>query len=173
MAQTDITGFLRVWHAFESLLLVLGFGHISDKLISSGLVSFGVISFGGFASFGVIAFGGVGSCRIISVGVGSCGVISIGGQDAVGIIAVSTANAYGLITISTGYKQFIGTDQYTNGKAFGLIAVGRHARGVYALSYNEEGEGTYQFSPKRQDPEAVALFTRLFRKYKRAFASPS
>ncbi|MYG07959.1 hypothetical protein F4167_15370 [Candidatus Poribacteria bacterium] len=60
-----------------------------------------------------------------------------------------------------------------NGKAFGVIAIGRQAHGVYSLSYGEEGEGTYQFSPKRQDPEAIALFTSWFKKFKNAFVSPS
>jgi len=64
-------------------------------------------------------------------------------------------------------------NEYLHGKALGLIAIARHARGVYALSYDEEGEGTYQFSPKRQDPETVALFTQRFRKLKKAFVSSS
>ena len=60
-----------------------------------------------------------------------------------------------------------------NGKAFGVIAIGQEARGVYSLSYGEEGEGTYQFSPKRQDPEAIALFTRWYKKFKDAFVLPA
>ena len=169
MTGIDITGFLRVWHAGASFLSDLGFGYINE-LISSGFVSCGVISMGGIASCGVISIGGGVSCGVISIGgVGSCGVISIGGHFAVGLISLSSANAYGLIAIATGYKQFIGTDQDAGGKAVGLIAIGRHAHGGYALSYDDEGKGIYSFSPARQDPEAVALFTRLFRKFKGAF----
>ena len=100
--------------------------------------------------------------------------------------AISSANAYGLIAISTGYKQFIGSDQYTSGKAVGLIAIGRHAHGSYALSYYDDDAKstylfspkrqdpeaiTYLFSPKRQDPEAVTFFTRWLRKFKDAFVN--
>ena len=194
MTGIDITGFLRVWHSGASFLSDLGFGYINE-LISSGIVSRGVISMGGIASCGVISIGGGVSCGVISIGgVGSCGVISIGGHFAVGLISLSSANAHGFVAISTGYKQFIGSDQYTNGKAVGFIAIGRHARGGYALSYDDGGESTYLLSltrqdpgtvtlftgwsggksayllsPERQDPEAVVLFTRLFRKFKGAF----
>jgi hypothetical protein len=170
MTGVDITGFLRVWHAGASFLSGLGFNYINELVSSSGIVSFGVISIGGIASFGVISIGGGGSCGVISIGgVGSCGVISIGGQFAVGLIPLSSANAYGLVAISTGYKQFIGTDWYAGGKAVGLIAIGRHARGAYALSYDGKGEGIYILSPECQDPEAVTLFTRWFQKFKGAF----
>ena len=169
MTGIDITGFLRLWHAGVSFLSDLGFSHINE-LISSGIISLGVISIGGISSCGTISIGGGVSLGIISIGgVGSCGTISIGGQFAVGLVAISSANAYGLVAISTGYKQFIGTDQYTSGKAVGLIAIGRHARGSYALSYYDDGEGTYLLSPEHQDPEAVTLFTRWFRKFKGAF----
>ena len=90
-----------------------------------------------------------------------------------GVIALGNNNVYGLVAIATGNKKPFEKGQYMNGKAFGVIAIGRQARGVYSLSYGEEGEGTYQFSPKRQDPEAVALFTRWYKKFKGAFVSPS
>ena len=167
LTKVDITGFLRVWHVGESLLLDLGFPHIIFGIFASGIVSvghfsFGIVSVGSF-SFGVIAIGGF----------LSCGVTSIGGISSVGVVAIGYSRAYGLFSIATGNKQPFEKNRYINGKSYGLIAVGRHARGVYALSYDEEGEGTYQFSPKRQDSEAVALFTRWFRKFKKAFVSPS
>ena len=167
-ARVDITGFLNLWHATESLLLDIGFPYISYRpialeMISLGLLSCGVISIGAHVSFGVISVGGF----------VSCGVLSIGGLSSVGIIAIGGNNVYGLIAIATGNKKPFEKGVYMNGKAFGVIAIGRDAHGVYSLSYGEEGEGTYQFSPKRQDPEAVALFTRWYKKFKDAFVSPS
>ena len=167
MTKIDITSFLRVWHVGESLLLDLGFPHIIFGIFASGIVSvghfsFGIVSVGSF-SFGVISIGGF----------LSCGVISIGGVCSVGVVAIGYSRAYGLFSIATGNKQPFEKNRYINGKPYGLIAIGRHARGVYTLSYDEDGEGTYQFSPKRQDPEAVALFTRWFRKFKGAFVFPS
>ena len=167
-AKVDITGFLNVWHA-------LGLSHLSYELISSGMVSFGylscgVISIGVWGSCGIISISLWGSCGVISIGLwGSCGVISIGGMSSAGIIALSSGYTCGLIAIATGNKKPFEKDQYLNGKAAGFIAIGRQARGVYALSYDEKGEGTYQFSPKRQDPEAVALFTQRFRRFKNPF----
>ena len=164
--KVDITSFLRVWHAGESLLLDLGFPHIVFGIFASGIISvghfsLGVVSVGNFA-FGVVSIGGL----------LSCGVISIGGWYSVGIIALGYSYTYGLISISTGYQQFIGVNQYRGGNAVGFIAIGREARGIYTLSYDERGESTYQFSPKRQDPEAVLLFTQWFRKFKGAFVLP-
>ena len=156
----DITGFLNVWHA-------LGLSNISYELISSGMISFGNLS------CGVISIGFWGSCGIISIGLwGSCGVISISPMSSIGFISLGSSYACGLIAIAKGHKKPF-ENEYLHGKALGLIAIARHARGVYALSYDEEGEGTYQFSPKRQDLEAVALFTQRFRKFKSAFVSPS
>ena len=168
----NITGFLNVWHA-------LGFSNISYELISSGMISFGnlscgVISIGLWGSCGVISIGLWGSCGVISIGLwGSCGVISISPLSSIGFISLGSSYTCGLIAIATGHKKPFVADEYLHGKALGLIAIARHARGVYALSYDEEGEGTYQFSPKRQDPEAVALFTQRFRKFKRAFVPSS
>ena len=166
MTKVDITGFLDLWHASGDMLLDMGFPHITYKAISSEIVSLGGLS------FGIISVGIFSSCGVISIGnFSSCGVISIGGMSSVGVIAIGYSHVYGIIAIATGNKNI--SERYHGGQAFGFIAIGRHARGVYALSYDEEGEGTYQFSPKRQDAEAVVLFTRLFRKFKRAFVSPS
>ena len=167
-ARVDITGFLNLWHSTESLLLDIGFPYITYKpisleMISLGLLAFGVISIGFHISFGVISIGGF----------VSCGVISIGGLSSVGVIALGNNNVYGLVAIATGNKKPFEKGVYMNGKAFGVIAIGREARGVFALSYGEEGEGTYQFSLKHQDPEAIALFTRWFKKFKGAFVLPS
>ena len=166
MTKVDITPFLRVWHAGESLLLDLGMlPHVVFGMFSSGIIAFG------FCSCGVISIGYF-SCGVISIGgMSSAGVISIGGMFSAGGIVLGYSHAYGTIAISIGYKQFIGEALHIGGKAFGLIAIGRQAHGFYALSYDNKGEGMYQFSPKRQDAEAVALFTGWFRKFKRAFAS--
>ena len=166
MTKVDITGFLDLWHASKSLLLDLGFPHISYGIFSSGMISvgnfsIGIISVGINFSFGVISIGGF----------GSCGVISIGGMSSVGVTTIGYSHVYGVIAIATGSKNI--SERYHGGQALGLIAVGQRARGVYGLSYTEDGEGTYQFSPKRQDPEAVALFTRWFRKFKGAFVLSS
>lgn len=164
----DISGFLDLWHAGESLLLDLGFPYISYKFFSLGTISFGVVA------FGIISIGAHVSCGVISMGgFISCGVISIGGMSSVGLVAIGNNNVYGLIAIATGNKRPFVKGEYMHGKAVGLIAIGREAKGVYTLSYGEDGEGTYQFSPKRQDPMAVALFTRWFRKFKEAFVLPS
>lgn len=171
-AKVDITGFLNVWHA-------LGLSHLSYELISSGIISFGyfscgIISIGMWGSCGVISIGCWGSCGIISIGMwGSCGVISISPGASAGIISLGSTYTCGLIAIAPGMKKPFVADEYLHGKALGVIASGRQARGVYVLSYDEKGEGTYQFSPKRQDPEAVALFTQRLRKFKNAFALPS
>ena len=167
-ARVDITGFLNLWHATGTLLLDWGFPYItyrpiSLEIISLGSFSLGIVSIGVHLSFGVISIGGF----------VSCGVISIGGLSSVGIIALGNNNVYGLVAIATGNKKPFEKGVYMNGKAFGVIAIGREARGVYSLSYGEEGEGTYQFSPKRQDPEAIALFTRWYKKFKNAFVVPS
>ena len=165
-ARVDVTGFLNLWYAGESLLLDIGFPHIVFGMFASGIISvghfaFGIVSVGGF-SFGVISIGMFSSCGILSIGV----------MSSVGIIAIGYSRVYGVITIAIG-KSNILHQNYPGGQAFGVIAIGRHARGVFALSYGEDGEGTYQFSPKRQDPEAVALFTRWFKKFKEAFVLPS
>ncbi|MXY27874.1 hypothetical protein F4Y59_06925 [Candidatus Poribacteria bacterium] len=171
-AKVDITGFLNVWHA-------LGLSNISYELISSGMISFGnlscgVISIGVWGSCGVISIGCWGSCGIISIGLwGSCGVISISPGFSAGIISLSSTYTCGLIAIAPGMKKPFVADEYLHGKAWGVIASGRQARGVYALSYDEKSEGTYQFSPKRQDPEAVVLFTQWFRKFKDTFVLSS
>ena len=163
--KVDITGFLNLWYAGESLLMDLGFPHIAFGMFACGIVSvghfaFGIISVGGF-SFGVISIGMF--C--------SCGIISIGGMSSVGVIAIGYSRAYGVIAMAIGKKNI--HPRYPGGQAFGVIAIGRWARGVYSLSYEEESEGTYQFSPERQDPEAVALFTLWFKKFKNAFVVPS
>ena len=164
-ARVDMTGFFNLWHATESLLLDIGFPHIVFGMFASGIISvghfaFGIISVGSF-SFGIISIGMVNACGIISIGVFS----------SVGVIAIGYAGVYGIIAIAIGKEKTY--QSYPSGQAFGVIAIGRQARGVYSLSYGEEGEGTYQFSPKRQDPEAIALFTQWFKKFKNAFSLPS
>ncbi|RKU12839.1 hypothetical protein C6503_16775 [Candidatus Poribacteria bacterium] len=166
-ARVDVTGFLNLLHAGESLLLDVGFPHIVFGVFASGIISVGHFAFG-FISVGNFSFG------VISIGMFcSCGIISMGVMLSVGVIAIGYARAYGVITIAVGSKKPFEKSTYMNGKAFGVIAIGRQAHAVYSLSYGEEGEGVYQFSPKRQDPEAVALFTRWFKKFKNTFVAPA
>ena len=163
--KVDITGFLNLWYAGETLLLDLGFPHISFGIFSSGIISVGQIS------AGLISVGNF-SCGVISIGgFGSYGVISIGGISSAGVITIGYTHVYGIIAVATGKRDI--HQKHPGGQAFGLIAIGRRARGVYALSYQEGGEGTYLFSPERQDPEAIALFTRWFKKFKDAFVLPA
>ncbi len=166
MAKVDITSFLDLWYATESLLLDAGFPHIAFGIFASGIIAVGQ------NALGIISVGGILSFGIISIGMFcTCGIISVGGMCSVGIIAIGYARAYGIIAIAIGEKNI--HQNYPSGQAFGVIAIGRDAHGVYSLSYGEKGNGTYQFSPKRQDPEAVALFTRWFKKFKDAFVLPS
>ena len=166
-ARVDVTNFLNLWHAGESLLLDVGFPHIVFGVFASGIISVGHFAFG-LISVGNFSFG------VISIGMFcSCGIISIGVMSSVGVIAIGYARVYGVITIAIGSKKPFEKSTYMNGKAFGVIAIGRQAHGIYSLSYGEEGEGTYQFSPKHQDPEAVNLFTSWFKKFKNAFVLPS
>ncbi len=166
-ATVNVTGFLNFWYAGESLLMDLGFPQVSFGIFSSGIIAVGHMS------VGLISVGNF-SCGVISIGVfGSCGVISIGGLSPIGVIAIGYNNVYGIVAIAAGNKKPFEKGVYVNGKAFGFISFGRQARGVYVLSYGDEGEGIYQFSPKRQDPEAVALFTRWYKKFKDAFVLPS
>lgn len=95
------------------------------------------VSYGIFAMsillFGIIVVG-INVIGIFAFGMNACGVVAIGGN-AVGIIAIG-------------------------GNAFGVVAVGYNAFGIYALSYSQRSRGKYLFAPHRQDPKAVALFTR-------------
>ena len=166
-AKVDVTGFLNLWYAGESLLLDLGFPHVSFGIFASGTIAVGHMS------VGLISVGNF-SCGVISIGgFGSCGVISIGGLSSAGVIALGNNNVYGLVAIAIGNKKPFEKGVYMNGKAFGFISFGRQARGVYSLSYGDNSEGTYQFSPKRQDPEAVTLFIPWYKKFKNAFVVPS
>ena len=175
--------YVRSWHISEAVLLILAFlpflaygiatyleltkteitpflfGDLTFGAISSGIVSFGAVS------FGVVSIGAV-SCGVIAIGTVSCGIISIGVISAGGF-AFGNAAAVGLIAISTGST---GVTPRVGGTAVGIIAIGRQASGLYALSYAKKGNSVYQFSPERQDIKAVALFTRYLRKFKRVYA---
>ena len=95
-------------------------------------VSYGIFAMG-ILLFGIIVVG-INVIGIFAFGMNACGVVAIGGN-AVGIIAIG-------------------------GNAFGVVAVGYNAFGIYTLSYSQRSRGKYLFAPHRQDPKAVALFTR-------------
>ena len=98
-------------------------------------VSYGVFAMGIILLFGIIV-AGINVIGVFAFGMNACGIVAIGGN-AVGIIAIG-------------------------GNAFGVVAVGYNAFGIYVLSYSERSRGKYLFAPHRQDPKAVALFTRWF-----------
>ena len=97
------------------------------------------ISYGVFA-MGILLFGiivvGINVIGIFALGMNACAVVAIGGN-AVGVVAIG-------------------------GNAVGVVAIGYNAYGIYVLSYSERSRGKYVFAPHRQDPKAVALFTRWF-----------
>lgn len=95
-------------------------------------VSYGVFAMG-ILLFGIIVVG-INVIGVFAFGMNACGIVAIGGN-AVGIIAIG-------------------------GNVVGFIAIGYNAYGVYALSYSQRSRGKYVFAPHRQDPKAVALFTR-------------
>lgn len=102
---------------------------------------------------GIVAFGGV-SLGVFSIGGLGLGLIAVGGG-AIGVIAIG-GGACGLIAIGGG--------------AIGYIAIGGGAAGFYALG--QRGQGQYVLALNRQDPEAIALFTRLFPALRRALTTP-
>lgn len=184
-AKVHLPSFLGTWYATGTLFFdrhykllsldLISIGNFSVGLVSAGIqFSFGLISIGGTVSCGLVSFGGMSSFGLISIGgFLSCGLISIGGRSSVGVIALGHGNVYGIVAIAMGMEKPFEKNQYIYGKAFGFIAIGRHAQGVYTLSYHDGSEGTYQLSPKRQDPEAVVLFTQWFRKFKNVFVEPT
>ncbi|MEE8171024.1 MAG: hypothetical protein V3T70_10795, partial [Phycisphaerae bacterium] len=105
-------------------------------------VALGLFAAGGMA-VGGLAFGG-GAIGVIAVGGGALGLVAFGGG-AVGLLALG-------------------------GGAFGVIAIGGGAAGWYVLA--GDGWGKYVLSRRRQDPEAVAFFTRYVPRLKRAFKGP-
>ena len=89
---------------------------------------------------------GVNVAGVFTGGVNVCGIVAIG-TNAVGVIAVGT-NAVGIVAIGVN--------------TLGVIAIdfGGFGYGIYALSPTHRYKGKYLFAPHRQDPKAVALFTR-------------
>lgn len=102
----------------------------------------GIIAMGGLA-LGVVAVGG-GAVGIFACGGGSAGIVALGGG-AIGVFAFG-------------------------GGSVGVIAMGGGAFGYYSLC--ARGGGKYVFSLTRQDPEAVAFWTRIFPKFKNAMGGP-
>ncbi len=109
-------------------------------MIGYGVFVIGIIHLPGIIAVGIIGIGG------FAVGLNACGIIAIG-LNACGVIAIG-GNAIGVVTIGGG----------------------GYSVGIYMLSYSEKSRGKYVFAPHRQDPKAVAFFTRWFPKL-RAVAS--
>ena len=132
------------WQLSQRLVsLFMDAGAMFDgKTISYGVFAMGILLFGII----VVGINVIGVFGIIVVGINVIGVFAFG-MNACGIVAIG-GNAVGIIAIG--------------GNAFGVVAVGYNAFGIYALSYSERNRGKYLFAPHRQDPKAVALFTRWF-----------
>ena len=157
-----LPSFLRTIVTFEywswmndTVVEAIGIGFISVGALTLGVVSIGA------CSVGVIAMGAC-SVGIVSVGAFSVGIVAFGGNS-FGIIAIGAGTRHGYEIGPRG--------RFDIGRAVGVIAIGPKACGVYTLSY--EGKGTYMLSPDRQDPDAVALFTRWLPKFKGALSSAS
>ena len=124
-------------------------------LMSSVFMETGPISERSVFRYGMFAIGlnhahiiGIGAnvAGVFTGGVNVCGIVAIG-VNAVGVIAVGT-NAVGIVTIGVN--------------TLGVIAIdlGGFGYGIYALSRTHRYKGKYLFAPHRQDPKAVAFFTR-------------
>jgi hypothetical protein len=120
--------------------LMMDTGAIFDgRTIKHGVLVIGVhtaaiiaISVNAFGAFVV----GINAVGVVAIGTNAVGIIAIG-VNAVGIIAIGT-NAVGVITIT----------------------LGGYGYGIYVLSHTQRVRGKNLFTPHRQDPKAVAFFTR-------------
>jgi len=153
-----LPSFLRAIVTFEywswmndTVVDAIGIGFIAVGALTVGVVSIGA------CSVGVIAMGAC-SVGIVAVGAFSVGIVAFGGNS-FGIIAIGAGTRHGYAVGPRG--------RFDIGRAVGVIAIGPKACGVYTLSY--EGKGAHMFSPDRQDPDAVTLFTRWLPKFKGAF----
>ena len=129
-----------------SVCIIIPNWQFSQWLVSR-FMDAGAMFDGRTISYGVFAIG-MNLPGIIVAGINVAGVFAIG-MNAGGIVAIG-GNAGGIIAIAIG------------GNALGVVAIGHSAYGIYALSYSQRGRGKYLFAPHRQDPKAVALFTRWF-----------
>lgn len=103
--------------------------------------------------FGIVALGGL-SVGVVAVGGGAVGVVALGGG-AIGLVAFG-GGAVGLLALGGG--------------SAGYIAIGGVALGRYALGQSAYGKAV--FSARRQDPEAVRLFSRWLPRLKQAVTTP-
>ncbi|RKU08116.1 hypothetical protein C6503_23320 [Candidatus Poribacteria bacterium] len=137
-----------------SLCISIPNWRFSQWLISV-IMDTGAIYDGKTLHYGMFAIGtnltniigiGVSVAGVFIGGVNVCGIVAIG-VNTVGVIAVGT-NAVGIVTIGVN--------------TLGVIAIdlGGFGYGIYALSRTHRYKGKYLFAPHRQDPKAVALFTR-------------
>jgi hypothetical protein len=115
--------------------------------IALGVGAVGVVSIGPFG-VGVISFGGFGVIAVQGIG-----IVSVGGAG-LGVIALGGA-ACGVIAIG--------------GAAVGYVAIGGGAVGVYVLGAS--GAGRYVLSKRRQDAEAVALFSKWVPGVRKAYTA--
>ena len=137
-----------------SLCISIPNWQFSQWLISV-IMDTGMIYDGRTLHYGVFAIGinlaniigiGMNVAGVFTGGVSVCGIVAIG-VNAVGVIAIG-ANAVGIVTIGVNTLGVI------------TIDLGGFGYGIYALSRTHRYKGKYLFAPHRQDPKAVALFTR-------------
>ena len=117
----------------------------SQQLISL-FMDIGARFDGGMISYGVFVIGIIHLPGIIAIGMNGIGGLAVG-LNAFGIVAIGI-NAVGVIAIGVN--------------AIGVVAIGGYGFGIYVLPYSQRSRGKYLFAPHRQDPKAVALFTRWF-----------
>ena len=126
-----------------------------SQWLISVIMDTGAIYDGRTLHYGMFAIGinltniiGIGAnvAGVFTAGVNVCGIVAIG-TNVIGVIAVGT-NAVGIVAIGVN--------------ALGIIAIemGGFGCGIYVLSRIHRSKGKYLFAPHRQDPKAVALFTR-------------
>lgn len=129
---TVISVFLMIPNLEFSQWLVSLFMDIGTVFINRGT------SYGAFAismnALGIIVTG-INVAGVFAVGINTCGIVAVG-MNTVGFVAIGA-------------------------NPVGVVAVGYNACGIYTLTYSEQWTGgKYVFAPHRQDPKAVAFFTR-------------
>jgi MFS family permease len=119
--------------------------------------------------FGLPIAVGVGAVGLISIGPLGVGVISVGGFGVIAFqgIGIVSFGGVGLGVIAMG-GAVCGVIAI-GGAALGYVAIGGGAIGVYVLAGG--GKGRYVLTRQRQDPEAVAFFSKWFPRMRTAFTA--
>ncbi len=174
--QETFNSYFQKWFIFSTVCFCLGFSmYTVTKLNIIASIGYALPTFlypsapPSFLYDVVELFGYSDLIGAILFGATTFGIFSIG-PVAVGPVAIGGVS-FGLFAIGGG-TSLIGMVKnkcLTAGRAIGIVAISPKAYGFYTLSYR--GAGFHCFSPSRHDAAAVALFTTLFPKLKRAFHS--